>query len=198
MQRGRHLLILCRNTAEFSGPEVIWDGPKDSGNTFSVQTSPHFSLFLEKNGHWILRAKDEKDHPDCYQTKSAKTSLCDGMGVHQCPRHGWSAYMWRYHWCGGLCWNFGDICCRQDDFSQELHFYFSRTMPGLILHEFQQHGFVGIECVCLTGLPAVQICLILKMCGRIMKRRIRQWRPSWAAQVLYTPRMGKNSTYLLT
>ena len=31
-------------------------------------------------------------------TKSAKNSLCDGMGVHQCPRHGWSAYMWRYHW----------------------------------------------------------------------------------------------------
>ena len=59
-----------------------------------------------------------------------------------------------------------DICCRQDDnFSQELHVYFSRTMPGLILHELQQRGFVGIECVCLTGLPAVQICLLLKMYG---------------------------------
>ena len=57
-----------------------------------------------------------------------------------------------------------DICCRQDDdFSQELHVYFSRTIPGLILHKLQQRGFVGIECVCLTGLPAVQICLLLKM-----------------------------------
>ena len=59
-----------------------------------------------------------------------------------------------------------DICCRQDnDFSQELHVYFSRTMPGLILPELQQRGFIGIECVCLTGLPAVQICLLLKMYG---------------------------------
>ena len=40
--------------------------------------------------------------------KSAKTSLCDGIGVHQCLRHGWSAYMWRYHWCRGLWWNFGE------------------------------------------------------------------------------------------
>ena len=41
-------------------------------------------------------------------TKSAKTSLFNGMGVQQCPWHGWSAYMWRYHWCKGLCWNFGE------------------------------------------------------------------------------------------
>ena len=39
---------------------------------------------------------------------------------------------------------------------------FSRTMPGLILHELQQRGFDGIDCVCLTGLPAVEICLLLK------------------------------------
>ena len=54
------------------------------------------------------------------------------------------------------------ICCRQDgDFSQEFHVYFSRTMPGLILHELR--GFIGIECMCLTDLPAVEICLLLKM-----------------------------------
>ena len=33
--------------------------------------------------------------------KSTKVSLCDGMGVHQGPWHGWFAYMWRYNWCGG-------------------------------------------------------------------------------------------------
>ena len=44
---------------------------------------------------------------------------------------------------------------RDDVFSLELHFYFSRTMPGLILHELQQRGFVGIDCICLTGLLAV-------------------------------------------
>ena len=63
-------------------------------------------------------------------------------------------------------WIWRDICCCQDDdFSQELHVYFSRTMPGLILHELQQRAFIGIECVCLTGLPADQICLLFKMYG---------------------------------
>ena len=83
-----------------------------------------------------------------------------------------------------------DICCRQDDdFSQELHVYFSRTMPGLILYKLQQQGFVGIESVCLTGLPAVQIGLLLKMFGT-----------SWRGESdngdhsLYTPTVGKNST----
>ena len=57
-----------------------------------------------------------------------------------------------------------DICCHQNnDFSQKLHVYFSRTMPGFILHELQQRGLIAIECVSLTGLPAVQICLVLKM-----------------------------------
>ena len=69
MQRGRHLLILCRNATEFSGPKVIWDGPKGSENMFSI---PHFSLFLRKTD----KDQNDKDHPDC-----AKTSLCDGMGV---------------------------------------------------------------------------------------------------------------------
>ena len=53
-----------------------------------------------------------------------------------------------------------DICSHEDnDFSQELHVYLSH---GLILNDLQQCGFVGIEYMCLTGLPAVQICLLLK------------------------------------
>ena len=46
------------------------------------------------------------DHPDGYQ-RSAKTSHCDGTGVHQSPQHGWSVNV-RYHWCGCLRWNFGE------------------------------------------------------------------------------------------
>ena len=34
--------------------------------------------------------------------------------------------------------------------------YFSRTLPDLLLHDFQQHGF-------MADLPIVQICLLLKM-----------------------------------
>ena len=74
-----------------------------------------------------------------------------------------------------------DICSYQEyDFSQELHVYFSQTMPGLILYELQQHGFVGIDCVCLTGLPAEENQTMATM-------------DCWAAQVFYTPRMGKKS-----
>ena len=48
MPKGNINLYILRRNGEFSGPEVIWDGPKDSGNVFSGQTSPHFSLFLGK------------------------------------------------------------------------------------------------------------------------------------------------------
>ena len=54
IQRGRHLFILSRNTAEFTGPEVIWDEPKDSGSAFSCWTSPHFSLFF---GFYVPKMK---------------------------------------------------------------------------------------------------------------------------------------------
>ena len=75
MQRGRHLFILRRNAAKFSGPEVIWDGPK----VFSGQTSPHFSL--SSNSMWQRWKRPSRLLP----TKSAKTSLCDGMGVAFVP-----------------------------------------------------------------------------------------------------------------
>ena len=65
MQRGRHLFILHRNAAEFSGPAVIWYGPKDSGNVFQ---------HIESDVFRILRAKDEKYHPDCSQQKVQKTA----------------------------------------------------------------------------------------------------------------------------
>ena len=46
--------------------------------------------------------------------------------------------------------------------SQEVHGCFSNTGPGLIPHTPQECGFVDAECVCLTGLPTVQIGLLVK------------------------------------
>ena len=118
------------------GPEVIWDGPKDSGNVFSGQTSPHFSLFFEKADIGFYIPKMKKTIQTMLPTKSAKTNLSDGMGVSQSLQHGWSAYvkvplMWR-----DMLEFWRDICCCQDDdFSQELHVYFSRIMPRLLLHK---------------------------------------------------------------
>ena len=156
--RGRHLLILSRNAKSSMGP-------KSTDQKTDVVRRVHISAcFWEKNRRQILRAKYEKTIQTVTNKKCKKTSHCDGMGVHQCLViciYVKVTLMWRLKL---EFWR--DICCRQDDdFSQELHFYFSRTIPGLILHELQQCGFVGIECVCLTGLPAVQICLLLKMYG---------------------------------
>ena len=46
---------------------------KHSGNVFSGQTSPHFSLFLGETH--IGCAKDEKDQPDPYQRKLQKPAF---------------------------------------------------------------------------------------------------------------------------
>ena len=87
-----------RNAGEFSGPKVISDGPKD---VFYGQTSPHFRFFWEKRTLDSM-CQRWKRSSRLLPTKSAKTSLCDGMELHQCSRHGWSAYMWRYHWCRNM------------------------------------------------------------------------------------------------
>ena len=137
-----------------------------------------FQLGFWKNG--CLRAKDEKDHPDCYQQKVQKPALW-WYGGASVPTAWVICYMWRYQMQRLMLQFWRDICCRQDeDFSQELHAYFSRTMPGLILHELQH--VACIECVCLTGLPAVQICPIENV-WRIIKRRIRQLRPRTVEQL---------------
>ena len=71
------------NAIKFSGPEVIWDGPKDSGNMFSGQRSPRFNLFLGKTDvrFYVLKMKV---HPDSYQRKVQKpTSVMGGcISVH--------------------------------------------------------------------------------------------------------------------
>ena len=161
-----NLLILHRNASEFSGPEVIWDGPKGSGNMFSGQMSPHFSLFLGKtdNGFYVPKMKKTIQ---IVTNEKCKTSLWGWYGGASVPMAWVICIYVKVPLMRRLMLEFWrDICCRQDDdFSQELHVHFSRTMPGLILHKLQQHGFVGIECMCLTGLPAVQICLLLKMYG---------------------------------
>ena len=174
-------------------PEVIWDGPKDSGNMFSGQTSRHFSLFLEKTDVGFYVPKMKKTIQTVTNWKVQKTSLCDGMGVHQCPQHGWSAYMWRYHWCGGLCWNFGDAAVKG--------MTFPRNFSGLFQQDnarphYIQRGFVGIECMYawLACLQSRSVSYWKCMAHHEEENQTMVTTDCWAAQVLYTPRMGKNST----
>ena len=147
-----------------TGPKVIWDGPKDSGNVFSGQKIPHFSLFLEKTDIGFYVPKMKKTIQTVTNEKCKKQPLW-WYGGASVPMAWVICIYVKVPLMQRLMLEFWrDICCRQDDnFSQELHVYFSRTISGLILHELQQRGFVGIEC--LTGLPAVQICLLLKMYG---------------------------------
>lgn len=61
---------------KFSGPELISDGLKASGNVCSGQTSPHFSLFFGKNRHCVLHVKD-RCHPDFYQVHKPTSVIVD-------------------------------------------------------------------------------------------------------------------------
>ena len=66
-----------------------------------------------------------------------------------------------------------------------------RLFPGNLCRfqqELQQRGFMGIECVCLTGLPTVQICLLLKMYGASW-RGGRGESDHGLLSSLYTPQM---------
>ncbi len=44
-----------------------------------------FQVFFGRNGRRVLRIKEEKDHPDCYQQQVQKPGVCHGMGLCQCP-----------------------------------------------------------------------------------------------------------------
>ena len=169
MHRERHLLILSVNAAKFSGPWAICDGPGDSGN--------------------VLCAKDVKGHPYGYQRKVQKQSLwwyggasvptawviCRYLKVPLMPRL-------MLEFCRDISYH------QDDDFSQELHVYFSRTMPGLILHELQDRGFICIECVCLTGQP---VSYWKCRAHHEEENQTTETTDCRAAQVLYTPRKGK-------
>ena len=127
-----------------------------------VLWSDESACFLGKTDVGFYVPKDEKDHPDCYQQKVKKTAWLVWYGGASVP----TVWVFCIYVQRLMLEFWRNQCCRQhDDFSKELHVYFSRTMPGLILHKLQQHSFIGIECACLTGLPAVKICLLLKMYG---------------------------------
>ena len=62
-------------------------------------------------------------------------------------------------------WTFNIYRHQSNFFLWEMGGYFSRTTSDPILQNFQQHGFIDAGCVGLTGLDAVQICLLSKMHG---------------------------------
>ncbi len=61
-----------QSAVDFSGLGGIWDGPSHSGNVYCGQMNQYFRYFFERNGRRVLRTKEEKDHPDCYQQQVQK------------------------------------------------------------------------------------------------------------------------------
>ncbi len=66
------MLTVSRSAVDFSGLGGIWDGPSHSGNVYCGQMNQYFRYFFGRNGHRVLRTKEEKDHPDCYQQQVQK------------------------------------------------------------------------------------------------------------------------------
>ncbi len=69
------MLTVSRSAVDFSGLGGIWDGPSHSGNVYCGQMNQYFRYFFGRNGRRVLRTKEEKDHPDCYQHKSKSQGL---------------------------------------------------------------------------------------------------------------------------
>ena len=62
------LYIWCRNaTSSWAQSHLRWTERQWKRVVWSDKST--FSACFLENGHWILRAKEEKGHPDCYQLK---------------------------------------------------------------------------------------------------------------------------------
>ncbi len=66
------MLTVSRSAVDFSGLGGIWDGPSHSGNVYCGQMNQYFRYFFGRNGRRVLRTKEEKNHPDCYQQQVQK------------------------------------------------------------------------------------------------------------------------------
>ncbi len=66
------MLTVSRSAVDFSGLGGIWDGPSHSGNVILWSDESVFQVFFGRNGRRVLRTKEEKDHPDCYQQQVQK------------------------------------------------------------------------------------------------------------------------------
>ncbi len=66
------MLTVSRSAVDFSGLGGIWDGPSHSGNVYCGQMNQYFRYFLGGMDAVCSGAKEEKDHPDCYQQQVQK------------------------------------------------------------------------------------------------------------------------------
>ncbi len=57
-----------------------------------------FEVLFGKLGCHVIRTKEDKDNPSCYQ-RSVQKPASDGMGLHECVWHGQLTHLERHHQC---------------------------------------------------------------------------------------------------
>ena len=124
-----------------------------------------FQLVFGKNRCRILRAKDEEGHPDCYQQKVQKPAF---MMVWGCiSAHG----IGDLHICEGTIDAEAYVGILERHMLPSRRRLLHKNSMSISAGKYQAsfctnyNSFVGIESLCLTDLPAFQICLLLKMYG---------------------------------
>ncbi len=119
-----------------------------------------FQVFFGRNGRRVLRTKEEKDHPDCYQQQVQKPGSVMVWGCVSALGKG------NLHFCDGTINTEKYIEILEHNMlpsrrhlSRDVHAYFNKTMQNHILHTLQSPGCGGRGYGYLTGLPAVPTCL---------------------------------------
>ncbi len=110
-----------------------------------------------RNGRRVLRTKEEKDHPDCYQQQVQKPGSVMVWGCVSALGKG------NLHFCDGTInaekyieiLEHNMLPSRRHLF-RDVHAYFNKTMQNHILHTLQSPGCGGRGYGYLTGLPAVR------------------------------------------
>ncbi len=61
-----------------------------------------FEVLFGKLGRHVIRTKEDKDNPSCWQPSwqpSSEACISDGMGLHECVWHGQLTHLERHHQC---------------------------------------------------------------------------------------------------
>ncbi len=119
-----------------------------------------FQVFFGRNGRRVLRTKEEKDHPDCYQQQVQKPGSVMVWGCVSALGKG------NLHFCDGTinAEKYIEIL-EHNMLPSRRHLFqgrpciFHKTMQNHILHTLQSPGCGGRGYGYLTGLPAVPTCL---------------------------------------